>query len=217
MVTLTATLAIMGVIARALPEQILDDGKQVRFGQKIEDVSALLGKPAVDNPSSIARKGIDKQILLQGVTLSFDSGLLWDMEFEDDYQFKHPPCPFAESWKNFDPIDGKSIKSQMTRAEFVAYLALWEARAKAMGKTKVDFGDVAADQYRLSFNKDKFSDTIHIVLGPTRSTGRGGLWSDSWHARFYTEDRTKPPGRPVGTLKSLSANEDDFNTNSRRR
>ena len=220
MVTLTAILGMIGVIVLAVPKQSLDDGTQVWFGQKIEEVSALAGKPAVDNPSSVARKGIDKQIRLKGVTLSFDSGLLQRMVFSDNYQFKNPPCPFVESWKNFEPIEGKSIKSHMTRAEFLAYLALWESRAKARGKTKVDFREMAEGQYRVSFTKESIIDMVRISFGPSRSMGRGGLWHDSWRACFTTEGSVRlfrVRDKPVGVLDFLSVNEDEFNTNGRRK
>jgi hypothetical protein len=153
MVTLTAILAMIGVIVQALPKQSLDDGTQVWFGQKIEEVSALVRKPAVDNPSSVARKGIDKQILLKDVTLSFDSGRLWNMEFEDDYQFKNPPCPFAESWRNFDPIEGKSIKSLMTRAEFLAYFGALGGARKGFGEEEGRFWRIGGGPVSRNFHE----------------------------------------------------------------
>jgi hypothetical protein len=202
-------------VVPVLPQQPLEDGKEVRFGQPLAQVSALVGKAAVDDPSPIARRGTDKKIILKGVTLSFDSDRLNEIEFTDTYSFKNPPTPYKEIWKNFGPIQETTIRRHMTRRDFLAYLALWEDRAKTSGAKRTESDDPAVGQYRIDYTTNSVVDMISISLGPSRSTGKGGFWSDAWTICFTTEFDRKLTGTKVGILTSLSALSDKFNTHAR--
>jgi len=197
-------------------QQILDNGKTVYFGQNLQEVQKIFSVTPVDDPSSIARKGIDKKIEIKGVSLSFDTERLSEIEFTKGYQFKTPPKPYSKAWKNFEVIDDKKVIANMSREEFLMYLAAWEERAKKLGAQKVDSEGLNENQYNVLVNRDEFMDMIHVSMGPSRMTSRGGRWADGWSVFFTTETDHKLSGTPVGRLQSISAFCDEFNTVARK-
>jgi hypothetical protein len=171
----------------------------------------------MDDPSPVARKGIDRKIDAAGVSLTFDTGKLDSIEFKPGYQFRNPPAPYREKWKNLDPIGDARIKAGMTHDEFTAYLKAWEKRANKLGARKVDSEDLATNEYGISFTRESFIDSINVSLGPSRKTGRGGRWNDEWTAFFATKMDHQLSGVPVSSLQSLSAFCDEFNTVARKK
>jgi hypothetical protein len=121
--------------------QILDDGRTIAFGQHLEEVEELFGCKAGDIPMRIARKGIDKSLKTDNLSLEFDSGKLKRIRFEGGYEFKNPPTPYPEPWKNFPSIGTTRISGGMIREDFLAYLKGWEERAKTMGAEPVEAGE----------------------------------------------------------------------------
>lgn len=141
--------------------------------------------------------------------LEFDAGRLRGIEFLNGYLFSMPPEPYSEEWKNFCFVENYQIKAAMSRDEFIAYIAAWEARARALGAEKVDLPDLQNGQFRFSFDKDQFRDMFHLAMGPSRRAGGGGVWADGWTAFFRVENE-------VTVLDSISASCDLFNTVARR-
>jgi hypothetical protein len=101
--------------------QILDDGKIIAFGQSLEEIEGMFGSKAIDVPIRIARKGIDKILKTGNLSLEFDSGRLKRINFEGDYEFKNPPEPYPEPWKNFAAIGPTTISGKMSRTKFLTY------------------------------------------------------------------------------------------------
>jgi hypothetical protein len=196
-------------------EQLLDDGKVLHFGQTLDEVSAMVGGVPKDEVPPIGRKGVDKRIELRGVTLGFDTGRLDEIKFTDEYGFKNSLTPYKENWKNFEPTGKLKLSQHMTRSEFLDYLALWEEQAKRLGKTKTNEGELTAGQYCITLTKNEFFDMVHITFGPTRSTGKGGLWADGWGISFTTGSDTEFRGVKAGILRSVTAFSDEFNTRAR--
>ncbi len=193
---------------------ILHDGEQIHFGQKLEDVEKMLVASAVDNPSPVARKGIDKQIKTTDLILEFDSGRLNRIELVGSLHFKNPLTPFPEPWKNLVQIDGARIRYGMPCEEFENYIALWEKRAKLLGASSIA-GDMNANQFHFSFTRDQFMHLFHLGMGRSRRAGGGGIWADAW-AAFFATDWHEKRGNPFGGLVSLCAFRDEFNSVARR-
>ncbi len=201
--------------------QLLDDGKSIAFGQRIEEVEQLFGCQASDNPLKIARTGIDKIIKTGNVSLEFDSGKLKRMSFEGGYEFKNALTPYPEPWKNFPVIGAKRISGKMPREDFLAYLKAWEERAKTSGAAPVEAGeDLGPEQYSVGIIQENlmgFSTDMAVVnMGPSRRAGGGGLWCDAWVLSFATESDHQQSGVGIGRLQLLSAFRDEFNTVARR-
>ena len=201
--------------------QLLDDGKVISFGQSLEEVERLFGCEAADIPIKIARKGIDKSLKTGNLSLEFDSGKLKRMCFECGYDFKSPPTPYPEPWKNFPVIGAARISGKMLREDFLAYLNAWEERAKAFGAEPVEAGeDLASEQYSVAIIQEDLmgvpTDMAVVNMGPSRRAGGGGLWCDGWVLFFATESDSKESGVEVGHLWSLAAFRDEFNTVARR-
>jgi hypothetical protein len=198
-------------------EQILDSGKSVFFGQSLQEAEKLFSCKAEDfHLPKISRPGIDKIIKLKNVILRFDTDRLVDIEFKHPYQFINPPTPYPEQWRNFNPIGEKRIFGGMSRDDFLSYLAAWEERAKGLGIEKTESGDRTDNQYSMSAMHNEYMDGIHISTGSTRRTGGKGKWSDGWGLFFATTNHSKITGTTAGTLLSLSAFRDEFNTVARR-
>jgi hypothetical protein len=197
-------------------QQILDNGKTVYFGQTLQEVQKLFSVTPFDDPSPIARKGVDKKVEIKDVLLSFDTERLSGIEFTKEYQFKTPPKPYSKAWKNFDVIDDKKVIANMSREEFLTYLAAWEERAKKLGAQKVDSEDLNENQYNVSVKKNEFMEMLSVSMGPSRKTNRGGRRADGWCVFFTTETDHKLSGTPVGKLQSISAFCDEFNTVARK-
>jgi hypothetical protein len=102
--------------------QILDDGRTIVFGQSLEEVEQLFGSKAMDIPNRIARKGTDKSLKTGNLSLEFDSGKLKRIIFESEYEFKIPPQPYPEAWKNFPAIEATKISGKMVREDFLSLL-----------------------------------------------------------------------------------------------
>ncbi|HZR19032.1 MAG TPA: hypothetical protein VFE51_17225 [Verrucomicrobiae bacterium] len=199
--------------------QVLDDGRVIAFGQSLEEAEQLFGCKAVDIqlPPKLARQGIDKTLEAENVSLRFDSGKLKDIKFDGGYEFKHPLTPYPEPWKNFSAIDSAKISRRMSRDDFLAYLKVWEERAKSLGTRAVEPGeDLGAQQYAVGIVQDPFADMIVVNMGPSRRAGGGGLWCDGWCLFFTTEADREKSGVEVGRLQSISAFRDEFNTVARR-
>jgi hypothetical protein len=195
---------------------LLDDGKTIAFGQGLAEVEQLFSRTAVDNPSPVARKGIDKIIRTKNLSLEFDTGKLDTMTFESGYEFKNPPTPYLEPWKNFVVIGRKAITGGVAREDFLAYLVAWEERAVSLGAEKLESGDLTSVQFAVSIDKDQYADMIHISMGPSRRAGGGGIWCDGWTLFFTMESDGRNQGQKVGSMSSLSAFRDEFNTVARR-
>jgi hypothetical protein len=193
----------------SFPEQVLDGGECVHFGQVIEQVEEAFRVSAIDNPSPVARRGVDKKIRGKTFALEFDTGRLKGIEFLKDYLFKMPPEPHSEEWKNFCSFGENRIKTRMTRDEFITYIAAWEVRARELGAEKVGSPDLQNDQFRFIFDKDEFTDMFNLAMGPSRRSGGGGIWADGWTAFFSTRN-------DVTLLDSISAFCDVFNSVARR-
>ena len=201
---------------QSFPRQILEDGNSVYFGQAIQEVEALLGVMAADNPLSIARKGIDKKITTNQFSLEFDEGRLRSIEFRESFSFAYPPKPFAQEWANLGPIGDYKIERTMTRDQFVNYVGVWELRAQKLGAVLVGHPDLAMNEFRHSFDKDRFCDMFHLAFGPSRRAGGGGIWASGWTAFFSKEtDRDWNVARG-SELKTLTASCDEFNTVARK-
>jgi hypothetical protein len=201
--------------------QILDDGKTITFGQRLEEIEGMLGSKAIDIPIRIARKGIDKILKTGNLSLEFDSGRLKSIRFEADYEFKNPLESYPEPWKNFAAIGPTKISGKMSRKEFLTYLKAWEERAKTLGADPVEpGGDLGSEQYSIAIMQEDFigcsTDMIVVNMGPSRRAGGGGLWCDGWVLFFATESDSQQSGVEVGRLQSLSAFRDEFNTVARR-
>jgi hypothetical protein len=197
--------------------QLLDDGKTIAFGQSLEEVEQLFGCEAVDIPIKIARKGIDKSLKTDNISLEFDSGKLKRMSLEAGYEFKNPLTPYPEPWKNFPAIGATRISGQMFRRIFLSYLKAWDARARNLGGRRIQAGEDLADrEYSIAVVRDDFADMIVVNMGPSRRAGGGGLWCDGWCLFFATESDHQRSGVEVGRLQSLSAFRDEFNTVARR-
>jgi len=197
--------------------QVLDDGKTVAFGQRLEELEQMFGRMAVDIPVRIARQGIDKTLQAENVALNFDSGRLKQIKFEAGYEFKNAPTPYPEDWKNFVPLGSAKISGGMHREDFLAYLKAWEGRARMLGAEPVDpGGDLTDRQYSAVTDVDAFADMVVVNMGPSRRAGGGGLWCDGWILFFAQESDQQPSGVEVGRLRSLSAFRDEFNTVARR-
>lgn len=201
--------------------QILDDGKTVSFGQSLEEVEQLFGCKADDIPLRIARKGIDKRLKTENLSLEFDAGRLKRISFKGGYEFKNPPEPYPEPWKNFAAIGPTTISGKMPREDFLTYLKTWEERAKTFGAEPVEpGGDLGSEQYSVAIMQEDLigysTDMIVVNMGPSRRAGGGGLWCDGWVLFFATESDSQQAGVEVGRLQSLSAFRDEFNTVARR-
>jgi hypothetical protein len=201
--------------------QILDDGKAIAFGQSLEEIEQMFALRAIDIPIRIARKGIDKSLKTESLSLEFDSGKLKRIQFEGTYDFKNPPTPYPESWKNFPVIGSTRISGRMSREQFLTYLKAWEERANGLGAERTEAGDdLTANQYSVAIMQENFmdfyTDMIVVNMGPSRRAGGGGLWCDGWILFFATETDHHKSGIEVGRFKSLSAFRDEFNTVARR-
>ena len=197
--------------------QLLDDGKSIAFGQSQEEIEQMFGCKAIDILIRIARKGIDKSLKTGNLSLEFDSGKLKRIRFEGEYEFKHPPEPYPEPWKNFPAIGAARMSGKMFREDFLSYLKRWEERAKTLGAGCVEPGeDLTSQQYAVGIVQDTFADIIAVNMGPSRRAGGGGLWCDGWVLYFATESDHQRTGAEVGRLQSLSAFRDEFNTLARR-
>jgi hypothetical protein len=193
----------------SFPDQVLDGGQCVCFGQAIDLVEKAFGISAIDDPSSVARRGVDRKVRARNLALEFDAGRLRGIEFLKDYSFKTPPEPYSEAWKNFCSFGDNQIKTGMTRDEFITYIAAWEVRARELGAEKVESPDLQNDQFRFTFDKDQFTDMFHLAMGPSRRAGGGGIWADGWTAFFKLKD-------DLTVLDSISAACDVFNSVARR-
>lgn len=130
------------------------------------------------------------------------------------YRFVNPPAPYAESWKNPVPINTLKIEGGMLRDDFLRYLGAWEEHVQSLGVTRVEFGELLPKQYVISSERNRFRDMIHVSLGPARRSAGRGLWCDGWSAFFAMRpESASVPSR--GTLESLTAFSDEFNTVAR--
>jgi hypothetical protein len=198
-------------------DQTLDAGHNVFFGQSLDEVERMFGCKAIDNPSRVARKGIDKNIELNDVTLWFDTGRLAWIVFKEGYAFKYPTTPYPEIWKNCPPIAGKALHNKMPREDFLSYLSLWEQRARGLGVAKLELGDLTAQQFAVKCDQDQFIDMIHLSMGPSRRAGGGGIWRDGWTFIFTKASTAARRGTKPGLLESVSVFRDEFNTVARRK
>src|SRR5688572_33505271 len=71
----------------ALPDQVLDDGKRIAFGQNLKELEKIYSRKAADQPSP-GRRGIDTELRLGSITLEFDTSRLNKIEFKSPYQYK---------------------------------------------------------------------------------------------------------------------------------
>ena len=202
--------------------QIVNDGKTIALGQSLAEIEEICGFTATDIPVRIARKGIDKSLKAENLSLEFDSGRLKRIRFEGDYKFKNPLEPYSEPWKNFDGIGSTRISGKMSREEFLAYLKKWEDRAKTLGAEQVEAGeDLGAEQYSVGIMQEDLMgfaiDMVVVNMGPSRRAGGGGLWYDGWALCLTTKSHHQQAGVEVGRLTSLSAFRDEFNTVARKK
>jgi hypothetical protein len=194
---------------------ILDDGSELHFGQKLEEIECRYARSATDIPLRIARKDIDKIVDIAGVQLHFDSGLLVRVTFTKDYRFVNPPMPYPEEWRNFPEINSRRIYNRMPREEFLAYVSEWENRALALGAVKVPMGDLTGQQFAVSTLRDECADWVSVNFGPSRRAGGGGIWCDGWNAFFGP--KTEKEQAEIAKLERLCAFRDEYNTVARRR
>jgi hypothetical protein len=205
MKTLAFVILLRCAALTAWPQQVFDSGVAIHFGDGIEEVRHLVRQEAVDDTSALARKGIDKMIVLEGLTLSFDAEHLQSIKYTRDYPYTKPPTPFAERWRNLEPIGDKRVEREMTRAEFVTYLALWEDRVKASGKTTTNWPPLLATQYTIRWLGES---SVNISFGPTRKAGGPGpgVWSSGWLITFT--------GSPAERLQTILAHDQHYNTSA---
>jgi len=192
---------------------VLDDGNALCFGEEIEKAERLFSCHAIDNPLRIARKTVDKIIKTANLHLDFDSGRLCRVTFADEYQFKSPPTPYPEEWKNFPVIGARKIYRRMPREEFLSYVSAWEQRAIGLGAEKIDMDDLTTEQFAVSICRDEFWDSVCLNMGQSTRAGGGGIWCDGWIATFKKQETEL--GAEI--LEELSAFPDEFNTVARRR
>ena len=194
----------------------LDSGQRVAFGQSLEQFERAYSITSFDLTRPPYRKGVDKMIRLKDVCLIFDAGKLRSIEFGRSYRFDTPPTLYREIWKNLEPIRENQIRGRMSRHDVLVYLAAWEERARAFGKEAMAFGNMTEHQYAISAERTFYMDMIQISIGPTRKTGGGGLWCDGWSFCFSIASDEQRTGEREGTLESLTAFRDEFNTVARR-
>lgn len=141
-----------------------------------------------------------------------ESSIVFNWVTGNNFRFIHPLTPFPEDWKSLVPIEEKRIVKGISRDNFLSYVSAWQERAQTFGAQCVERGDLEAHQYSVCVKRDKLIDAVHIAMGPSRRTGRGGIWSDGWHAFFGTI--ATPEGIPsyTGVLYSLSGFRNEFNT-----
>jgi hypothetical protein len=177
----------------------------------------MFGCKASDIPIRIARNGVDKSLKTENLSLEFDSGKLKRIQFEGEYEFKNPPEPYPESWKNFPALGATRIFGQMPRRDFLSYLKAWDQRARTLGGRRIQAGgDLRDQEYSIGVVRDDFVDMIVVNMGPSRRAGGGGLWCDGWCLFFSLESDHQKSGIEVGRIQSLSAFRDEFNTVARR-
>lgn len=212
-----ASLILIGAILSAeYPSQVLSGDQKVHFGQTLAEVERLFGKSAVQDPSVVARKGLDLKIDLPTTELSFDSGKLSDITFKRNYQYPESMTLFRQEWRNLSPVENLKLNPGMKKTEFLKYLELWEARARAAGAERRIGGVLTkSNEYVIKITQDKWSSSVHISYGPHRETGRGGVWSDGCHVSFATQRSAELYDVRFGTLLYVSLFCDEFNTVAR--
>lgn len=216
LVLIACLLVSASLSAAEFPLQKINSKVSIRFGQPQQEVEKILKRKAVPSTSPIARPAKDLVLEVKGIQLEFDSGVYNQITFEEGFDFRIPLQPFPHAWQNFDPIGELRLKAGMKKADVLAYFQAWEARARAAGAKRYDGGRLLAEgEYSVNVTSDETIDMIHIGLGPERSTGKGGSWGSAWTI-FFNGDLDKMLGRRPGTLKSVSAFADDFNTRARR-
>jgi hypothetical protein len=181
--------------------QVLDNGRTIAFGQDLDEVEQTFGIKAEDDPSPVARKGVDKLLRTALLGLEFDSGKLDTITFEQGYEFRNPPSPYPEPWKNFVAIGPMRISGGMARKDFLSYLTAWEQRAQNLGAEKMELGDLTSVQFAVSIDQDEFVDMIHVSMGPSRRAGGGGIWCDGWTLFFTMESDRRDVGETIGFSK----------------
>jgi hypothetical protein len=181
--------------------QVLDNGRTIAFGQDLDEVEQTFGIKAEDDPSPVARKGVDKLLRTALLGLEFDSGKLDTITFEQGYEFRNPPSPYPEPWKNFVAIGPMRISGGMARKDFLSYLTAWEQRAQNLGAEKMELGDLTSVQFAVSIDQDEFVDMIHVSMGSSRRAGGGGIWCDGWTLFFTMESDRRDVGETIGFSK----------------
>jgi hypothetical protein len=84
--------------------QVLDNGRTIAFGQDLDEVEQTFGIKAEDDPSPVARKGVDKLLRTALLGLEFDSGKLDTITFEQGYEFRNPPSPILSHGRTLSQL-----------------------------------------------------------------------------------------------------------------
>ncbi len=156
---------------------ILDDGNELRFGHKQEDVERLYACQAAEHPMPMARRPSERFISLRAARLDFDRGLLKRVTFEAHDQFKNPLTPYPEPWKNFAAIESRRIYGQMPRDEFLLYVEAWKERAVALGAEQAALDELRDGQFAVAAPSGRIrGHGRHQFWTDSRKTSRGGIW-----------------------------------------
>jgi hypothetical protein len=197
-------------------KQEIGQGISVFFGQSLSEVERITRVTGRNVTLPIAREGIDKIVALKYVDLQFDTARLVSIEFKGDFTLPGPLSPFPEEWKNLYSIEGREMRLKMTRNDVWAYLKQWEDRAKTRGYQRKDSGDLNEKEYSITDTDEDAISMIHISMGPSRRTSKGGRWSDGWSFAFTSKAEARIFKTKTGRLDSIRAFRDEFNTAGRK-
>lgn len=199
------------------PHLNTDDGKRFYFGQSLAEAEEIFGLPAIEHSPEITRYvPLQKMIKTAGLILTFDAGKLMRMEFLTGFNSQMPLAPYAENWKNIDSFTFPILAGEMSRHDAAGHLADWEIRAQKLGATKVEPGDLEANEFYTYSVELDFWNALGINIGKSRRAGGGGLWTDGWIISFTTDQEAESRQVPSGMIRSISAFCDEFNTAARK-
>ena len=205
--------------ANAFPKQLIEQKKEIYFGQNINEVELAFKNKAKQHQSSIARKEIDLIIDSERYNLQFDTGKLQKFVFRHTHEEEIVITAFQEDWRNFPEISGKSLKTKMTKEKVMEYISLWEKRAQRLGAKASDLGDLREKEYRISYDSDPdgCGDFIGFSFGPNRRSTKGGIWSSGVHFVFFSRFGAELWKEKIGTLQQVHVSCNQFNTKGKPR
>ena len=201
-----AGIFVLGCVAMASAQIPLNDGTSLSFGDKLSDLQVRLKEKPFDVERG--RSGVDQILALTTAELGFDTERLWRVTLKDGHLFPNLLAPFAEEWRNFAPLSGRKLGFRMMRADFDAYLAAWQTRARAAGKVE------KTDYWIQSAGTVSDGERITFMFAPRRRLlGTGTLVGDAASFWFSGTLRERfDPQRPVGTLESVTFTCEAFRT-----
>ena len=201
-----AGACVLACVAAASAQITLNDGTALAFGDKLSDLQVRLNEKPFDIERG--RPGVDQILALTTAELGFDTERLWRVTLKDGHLFPSPLAPFAEEWRDFAPISERKLGYRMTRTDFDAYLAAWQARAQAAGKVE------RTDYWIQPAGTVSDGERITLMFTPRRRLlGTGTLVGDAASFWFSGTVRERfDPKTPAGTLASVTFTCEAFRT-----